>query len=95
VTARLKEESAVRLRSYGSLPMNRALMALVDRIQLTVFPVITGQPGDDPIFLGAADFDLELIDSGRSTGTSRSSFTGRPCMRECHTWGADRRGIGN
>ena len=51
------------LRSYGSLPMNRALMALVDRIQLTVFPVITGQTGDEPIFLGAADFDLELIDS--------------------------------
>ena len=43
--------------------MNRALMALVDRIQLTVFPVITGQTGDEPIFLGAADFDLELIDS--------------------------------
>jgi len=63
VTARLKEESAVPLRSYGSLPMNRALMALVDRIQLTVFPVITGQTGDEPIFLGAADFDLELIDS--------------------------------
>jgi dihydrofolate reductase len=53
------------LRSYGSLSMNRALMVagLVDRIQLTVFPVITGQTGDDPIFLGAADFDLELIDS--------------------------------
>ena len=27
------------------------------------FPAITGQTGDDPIFLGAADFDLELIDS--------------------------------
>ena len=42
------------LRSYGSLSMNRALMVagLVDRIQLTVFPVITGQTGDDPIFLG-------------------------------------------
>jgi dihydrofolate reductase len=65
VVARLKEESAVPLRSSGSLSMNRALMAagLVDRIQLTVFPVITGQTGDDPIFLGAADFDLELIDS--------------------------------
>ena len=63
VVARLKEESAVPLRSHGSLSMNRALMALVDRIQLTVFPVIPGQTGDDPIFLGAADFDLELIDS--------------------------------
>jgi dihydrofolate reductase len=65
VVARLKEESAVPLRSSGSLSMNRALMAagLVNRIQLTVFPVITGHTGDDPIFLGAADFDLELIDS--------------------------------
>ena len=45
--------------------MNRALMVAgpVDRVQLTVFPAITGQTGDDPIFLGAADFDLELIDS--------------------------------
>jgi hypothetical protein len=25
--------------------------------------VITGQTGDDPIFRGAADFDLELIES--------------------------------
>ena len=54
VVARLKKESEVPLRSHGSLSMNRALMAagLVDRIQLTVFPVITGQTGDDPIFLG-------------------------------------------
>ena len=65
VVARLKNESEVPLRSHGSLSMNRALMAagLVDRVQLTIFPVITGQTGDDPIFQGAADFDLELIDS--------------------------------
>src|SRR5271167_898214 len=62
VVARLKEESEVPLRSHGSLSMNRALMAagLVDRVQLTLFPVITGQTGDDPIFRGAADFDLEF-----------------------------------
>ncbi|WP_194824042.1 dihydrofolate reductase family protein [Nocardia sp. XZ_19_231] len=62
--ARLKEESAVPLRSHGSLSMNRALMAagLVDRVQVTLFPVITGQTGDDPIFRGAADFDLELLE---------------------------------
>jgi dihydrofolate reductase len=65
VVARLKEESEVPLRSHGSLSMNRALMAagLVDRVQVTLFPVITGQTGDDPIFRGAADFDLELIES--------------------------------
>jgi dihydrofolate reductase len=65
VVARLKEASEVPLRSHGSLSMNRALMAagLVDRVQVTLFPVITGQTGDDPIFRGAADFDLELIES--------------------------------
>ena len=59
------EESEVPLRSHGSLSMNRALMAagLVDRVQVTLFPVITGQSGLDPIFAGAADFDLELIES--------------------------------
>jgi len=65
VVARLKEESEVPLRSHGSLSMNRALMAagLVDRVQVTLFPVITGQTGNSPIFQGAADFDLELIES--------------------------------
>ncbi len=43
VVARLKEESGVPLRSHGSLSMNRALLAagLVDRVQVTLFPVIT------------------------------------------------------
>lgn len=65
IVARLKEECQVPLRSHGSLSMNRALMAagLVDRVHVTLFPVITGQTGDDPIFQGAADFDLELIES--------------------------------
>ncbi|MEV6999673.1 dihydrofolate reductase family protein [Streptomyces sp. NPDC093982] len=64
VVARMREESDVPLRSHGSLSMNRALMAagLVDRVQVTLFPVITGRTGLDPIFQGAADFDLELIE---------------------------------
>src|ERR1700748_433319 len=64
VVARLKEESEVPLRSHGGLSMNRALMAagLVDRVQVTLFPVITGQTGLAPVFGGAADFDLELIE---------------------------------
>jgi dihydrofolate reductase len=71
VVARLKEESEVPLRSHGSLSLNRALMAagLVDRVQVTLFPVITGQTGGKPIFQGAADFDLELIDSRTLDGS--------------------------
>jgi len=63
VVARLKEQSEVPLRSHGSLSLNRALMAagLVDLVQVTLFPVITGQSGLAPIFRGAADFDLELV----------------------------------
>jgi dihydrofolate reductase len=65
IVARLKEESEVPLRSHGSLSLNRALMAagLVDRVQLTIFPVITGRTGIEPIFENAADFDLELLES--------------------------------
>jgi riboflavin biosynthesis pyrimidine reductase len=44
--------------------MNRALLdaGLVDRIQVTIFPVLTGHTGDQPIFPGVGDFDLELLD---------------------------------
>ena len=65
VVTRLKEVSEVPLRSHGSLSLNHALMAagLVDRVQVTIFPVITGQTGQEPVFQGAADFDLELIES--------------------------------
>lgn len=81
VVARLKEESEVPLRSHGSLSMNRALMAagLVDRIQVTIFPVITGQTGDDAIFKGAADFDLELIES-RTLDSNIQELVYRPSL---------------
>lgn len=63
LVGRLKAESDVPLRSHGSLSLNRALMAagLVDRVQVTIFPVISGQTGVEPVFEGAADFDLDLI----------------------------------
>jgi len=81
VVARLKEESDVPLRSHGSLSMNRALMAagLVDRVQVTLFPVITGQTGLDPVFAGAADFDLELIES-RTLDGHIQELTYRPSV---------------
>ena len=81
VVARLKEESEVPLRSHGSLSMNRALMAagLVDLVQVTFFPVITGQTGRDPIFQGAADFDLKLIES-RTLDGDIQELTYRPTL---------------
>ena len=81
VVARLKEESEVPLRSHGSLSLNRALMAagLVDRVQVTFFPVITGQTGADPIFRGAADFDLELIE-GRTLDGRTQELIYRPTL---------------
>ncbi|GIJ49625.1 deaminase reductase [Virgisporangium aliadipatigenens] len=65
IVARLKKESPVPLRSHGSLSLNRALMAagLVDRVQLTIFPVISGRTGTAPVFGGADDFDLDLLES--------------------------------
>ena len=81
VVSRLKEESDVPLRSHGSLSLNRALMAagLVDRVQVTLFPVISGQTGADPIFEGAADFDLELIES-RTLDRNIQELTYRPTL---------------
>ncbi len=86
IVARLKGESDVPLRSHGSLTLNRALMAagLVDRVQLTLYPVISGQTGDEPIFAGAADFDLELLES-RTLDSNITELVYRPTVR---TWGA-------
>ena len=73
IVPRRKEESDVPLRSQASLSLNRSLMAagLVDRVQVSIFPVITGQTGVDPIFGGAADFDLELLESHTFDGRTQ------------------------
>ena len=65
IVRQLKDASDRPLRSHGSLSLNRALMAagLVDRVQVTIFPVVSGQTGARPVFEGAADFDLELLES--------------------------------
>jgi dihydrofolate reductase len=86
VVARLKEESDVPLRSHGSLSMNRALMAagLVDRVQVTLFPVITGQNGSAPIFEDAGDFDLELLET-RTLDRNIQELTYRPTLHLSRT----------
>jgi dihydrofolate reductase len=65
VVARLKSESTVPLHSIGSLSLNWALLAagLVDRLHVTIFPVISGRTGVEPILQEAGDFDLELLES--------------------------------
>ncbi len=83
VVAALKKESDVPLRSHGSLSMNRALMAagLVDLVQVTVFPVITGENGSEPVFGGAADFDLELIETRTLDGRTQELIY-RPTLHD-------------
>jgi dihydrofolate reductase len=50
---------------------------LVDRVQVTIFPVITGKTGTDPIFGGSGDFDLELLER-RSLDGHTQELTYRP-----------------
>lgn len=79
--ARLKADSETPLRSHGSLATNHALMAagLVDAIQVTIFPVVSGSTGTEPIFGGAADFDLELLESRTFDGNIQQ-LTYRPTV---------------
>jgi dihydrofolate reductase len=73
IVAELKEKSDVPLRSQASLSLNRSLMAagLVDRLELTIFPVISGMTGTSPVLAGAGDFDLELLESRTFDGRSQ------------------------
>ena len=82
IVARLKEESDVPLRSQASLSLNWALMAagLIDRLQVTIFPVISGRTGTSPILGGAGDFDLELLESRTLDGHTQE-LVYRPTSR--------------
>jgi dihydrofolate reductase len=73
IVTRLKEESDVPLRSQASLSLNWALMdaGLIDRVQVTIFPVITGRTGTSPVLGGAGDFDLELLESRTLDGRTQ------------------------
>ena len=82
IIARLKEESDIPLRSQASLSLNWALMVagLVDRLQVTIFPVISGRSGTSPILGGASDFDLELLES-RTLDGHIQELVYRPTLR--------------
>jgi dihydrofolate reductase len=62
---RLKRTTDVPMRSHGSISLNRALLAagLVDRLEVMLFPAITGRAGYAALFRDGAEFDLDLIES--------------------------------
>ena len=62
---RLKRTTDVPMRSHGSISLNRSLLAagLVDRIEVMMFPVISGRAGEAAPFHDGAEFDLDLIAS--------------------------------
>lgn len=62
---RLKRETKTPMRSHGSISLNRALLAagLVDRLEVIVFPAITGRAGYASLFRDGPEFDLELVES--------------------------------
>ncbi|MDF2579879.1 MAG: deaminase [Microbacterium sp.] len=62
---RLKRTTDVPMRSHGSVALNRALLAagLVDRLEVMMFPAVSGRAGGAALLHGGAELDLELIES--------------------------------
>ncbi|ONI76577.1 deaminase [Kribbella sp. ALI-6-A] len=62
---RLKRTTHVPMRSHGSITLNRALLAagLVDRLEIIMFPAVSGRAGDAALLHGGAELDLELVES--------------------------------
>lgn len=89
IVTRMKEESDVPIRSQASMSLNWSLLAagLVDRIAVTVFPVISGRTGTSPILRGAGDLDLELLESRTFDGRSLE-LVYRPSVRRRSDSGA-------
>ena len=63
--------SAASMRTMGSLTLCRALLGagLVDRFRVVVFPVITGNTGQERIYDGYPDVALDMIRSRTFDGS--------------------------
>jgi dihydrofolate reductase len=61
----MKAESAIEMRTLGSVSLCRSLITaeLVDRFRVVVFPVVTGATGQDRIYDGYPDVRLDLVES--------------------------------
>lgn len=59
----LKQQSADPLRSIGSITLVKSLLhlGLVDRLRITIFPLLLGDAGREPIYPGYPQASLELI----------------------------------
>src|ERR671910_2107191 len=62
---RLKAENDAPLRTIGSLSVVKGLLEarMVDRLRPTVFPLILGSMGREPVLAGVSDIHLELVDT--------------------------------
>ncbi|MGI5204851.1 dihydrofolate reductase family protein [Spirillospora sp. CA-108201] len=62
---RLKRTTDVPMRCHGSVSLNRALLAagLVDRLEVIMFPAVSGRSGKAALLHGGPELDLELIES--------------------------------
>lgn len=63
--ANMKRSGTTSIRTMGSLSLCRSLLkaGLVDRFRLVIFPVITGETGQERIYDGYPDVSLEMVDS--------------------------------
>jgi dihydrofolate reductase len=70
---RMKEEGSAPMRTMGSISLNKSLLreGLVDFLQVTIFPVVTGQSGLGPLFAEWPDLDLELVTSRTFDGRTQ------------------------
>lgn len=61
----LKRESAVPIRTIGSMALVNGLvrLGLVDRLRILVFPLTLGADGSEPMYAGYPRADFELIRS--------------------------------
>lgn len=71
--ARMKRDGSAPMRTMGSISLSTSLLraGLVDYLQVTVFPVVTGQSGLEPLFADAPDLDLELVDARTFDGRTQ------------------------
>jgi dihydrofolate reductase len=71
--SRMKEEGSAPMRTMGSISLSKSLLCegLVDYLQVTIFPVITGQSGVEPLFVDWPDVDLELVTSRTFDGRTQ------------------------